>query len=266
MTQSIPPEARAELSGKRFALIGFTPEEAAQISATLEPADAFCRPLAAQQNGPQSSAIRAYDVALVKLSGDHRSAWEREAIQVAVPVLFAGSLDIMMNRASWVPSFPHAFLVWPATPEELILRAVHLLIEAQARRTKAIVRKREKPLVVVADDDPTTTTLLNKVLQRYGMDCETASDGDAALQLARKVNPDAMVLDVNMPYMDGFEVLSAVKKDKTTADIKVLMLTSLYQETEIIRGFGLGADDYVTKPFNPIELVARLRRLLPKSA
>jgi DNA-binding response OmpR family regulator len=169
-----------------------------------------------------------------------------------------------MQRASWVPSFPHAFLVWPAKPEELILRAVHLLIETKTEQKKETVRKRNKPLVVVADDDPTTTTLLNKVLQRYGMDCQTASDGEAALQLARSVNPDAMVLDVNMPYKDGFEVLSAVKKDKETSDIKVLMLTSLYQETEIIRGFGLGADDYVTKPFNPIELVARLKRLLPK--
>jgi CheY-like chemotaxis protein len=264
LTQSIPPEARAELSGKRFALIGFTPEEAALVCASLEPAEAFCRSLSAQQEGPDSPGIRGYDVFFVKLSGNHDSPWEQQSIQVRAPVLFAGSLETMMRRASWVPSFPHTFLVWPAKPEELILRAVHLLIETKTEQKKDSVRKREKPLVVVADDDPTTTTLLNKVLQRYGMECQTASDGEAALQLARDVNPDAMVLDVNMPYKDGFEVLSAIKKDKETSDVKVLMLTSLYQETEIIRGFGLGADDYVTKPFNPIELVARLKRLLPK--
>jgi len=69
---------------------------------------------------------------------------------------------------------------------------------------------------------------------------------------------------VNMPYIDGFEVLSTLRNDPETAHIPIMMLTSVQQESDIVRGFGLGADDYVVKPFNPMELLARIKRLLRK--
>jgi DNA-binding response OmpR family regulator len=74
------------------------------------------------------------------------------------------------------------------------------------------------------------------------------------------VRPDAAVLDVNMPGMDGYAVLSAIRQEGIP--LRVLLLTARQQESDVIRGFTLGADDYVVKPFSPMELVARLKRLL----
>ena len=78
--------------------------------------------------------------------------------------------------------------------------------------------------------------------------------------MERRYRPHAAVLDVNMPGMDGYEVLSAVRAEEIP--VRVLLLTARQQESDVIRGFTLGADDYVVKPFSPMELVARMKRLL----
>ncbi|HEU5162503.1 MAG TPA: response regulator, partial [Thermoanaerobaculia bacterium] len=96
------------------------------------------------------------------------------------------------------------------------------------------------------------------------MDCEIAADGREALERARALVPDAMILDVNMPYLDGFEVLAAMRNESALQDVPVIILTSVQQESDVVRGFALGADDYVVKPFNPMELLARLRRIVEK--
>jgi DNA-binding response OmpR family regulator len=77
--------------------------------------------------------------------------------------------------------------------------------------------------------------------------------------------PSAVILDVNVANMDGFEVLAALKREEATSDIPVVFLTSRQQETDIVRAFGLGADDYIVKPFSPMELAARVKRLIRKS-
>jgi DNA-binding response OmpR family regulator len=84
--------------------------------------------------------------------------------------------------------------------------------------------------------------------------------------MALRIQPHAIILDVNMPELDGFAVLTQLKQNDRTRSIPVVMLTGMRQEKDIIRGFALGADDYVVKPFNPMELAARLRRLLKASA
>jgi two-component system alkaline phosphatase synthesis response regulator PhoP len=94
------------------------------------------------------------------------------------------------------------------------------------------------------------------------MDCQGAANGPEALERIRQSLPQAAVLDVNMPGMDGYQVLSAIRADKLP--VRVVLLTARQQETDILRGFTLGADDYIVKPFNPLELAARLKRLLRK--
>jgi DNA-binding response OmpR family regulator len=78
--------------------------------------------------------------------------------------------------------------------------------------------------------------------------------------MLREYRPHAAVLDVNMPGMDGFEVLTAIRRE--AIPVRVILLTARHTESDILRGFSLGADDYMIKPFNPMELVARLKRLL----
>jgi two-component system cell cycle response regulator DivK len=114
--------------------------------------------------------------------------------------------------------------------------------------------------VLIADDDPTVVALVRAALKNFGMDCETASNGRSAIEIIRKYQPHAAVLDVNMPGMDGYEVLAAIRAE--ALHVHVILLTARQQESDIIRGFTLGADDYMVKPFGPMELVARLKRLL----
>jgi DNA-binding response OmpR family regulator len=115
------------------------------------------------------------------------------------------------------------------------------------------------PEILIADDDPTIRSLVRMTLQDYGMDCLVAASGAEALQMIRDRGPHAAVLDVNMPGMDGYLVLAAVREEKLP--VRVVLLTARRHENDISRGFTLGADDYVVKPFNVVELIARLKRL-----
>jgi len=92
------------------------------------------------------------------------------------------------------------------------------------------------------------------------------SNGGDVIKAVAGSRPDLVVLDVNMPQLDGFEVLSALKNDQKTKSIPVVLLTARQQETDILRGFSLGAEDYVIKPFSPMELVARIKRSLGRTA
>jgi DNA-binding response OmpR family regulator len=118
----------------------------------------------------------------------------------------------------------------------------------------------EKPEIVIADDDVHVLAVVRSALQSAGMECHSAANGTEAISMIRELRPDITVLDVNMPGSDGFEVLSAIRQ--SGIPVKVIMLTARQHERDVLRGFELGADDYVVKPFNPLELVARLKRLL----
>ena len=116
--------------------------------------------------------------------------------------------------------------------------------------------------LVVADDDSDILRLLERRLSRRGYTVVTAPDGRAALDAVRSTAPDAVVLDRLMPAMTGEEVCAALKADEGTAAIPVVLLTAQASEREIVEGFGVGADDYLTKPFDLDELDDRLRRLV----
>lgn len=120
--------------------------------------------------------------------------------------------------------------------------------------------------VVVADDDLTVAALVTAILKKHGIGCVIARHGREALQVIRELKPDVLVLDINMPEMDGFEVLGALRREAALRSTAVVMLTARQREADVLRGFSLGADDYVVKPFGPLELVARVKRLLRPSA
>jgi DNA-binding response OmpR family regulator len=116
--------------------------------------------------------------------------------------------------------------------------------------------------IVVADDDSDILRLLERRLSRRGYAVVTATDGVAALDAVRRTGPDAVVLDRVMPAMSGEEVCAALKADERTAAIPVVLLSAHASEREIVEGFGTGADEYLTKPFDLDELDDRLRRLV----
>jgi two-component system OmpR family response regulator len=117
--------------------------------------------------------------------------------------------------------------------------------------------------VLVVDDEPSLTDLLSMALRYEGWEIKTAGDGAEALRTAREFRPDAVVLDIMLPDIDGLELLRKLRAD--TADIPVLFLTAKDDVSDRIAGLTAGGDDYVTKPFSLEEVVARLRGLIRRS-
>ena len=116
--------------------------------------------------------------------------------------------------------------------------------------------------VLIADDDPLLIAILEHKLAAAGYEVTSVEDGRAALEAAEANKPQFIVLDAMMPVMDGFEALRRFKQDPRFADVAIIMLTALKREADIVSALKLGAADYVAKPFNPDELVARLDRLM----
>ncbi len=116
--------------------------------------------------------------------------------------------------------------------------------------------------ILIVDDDPRLRDLVALALGRAGYAVLTASDGQRALMHAAREKPDLIVLDVGLPEMDGFEVCRRIR---ATSDVPILFLTARDDEIDRIVGLELGADDYVTKPFSPRELLARVKAILKRS-
>ena len=120
----------------------------------------------------------------------------------------------------------------------------------------------KKARILVVDDEPDAVELVAFNLKGAGYDVTTAIDGEEALKKARDLLPDLIVLDLMIPAVDGLEVCKILRRDGRTATIPILMLTAKAGEMDRVLGLELGADDYVTKPFSPREMVLRVKRLL----
>ena len=116
--------------------------------------------------------------------------------------------------------------------------------------------------ILVVDDEPQIAEIVRDYLRLAGFDVIVAGDGVRALEAARGRRPDLVVLDLGLPGLDGLEVTRALRKE---AEVPIIMLTARVEEDDRLRGLEIGADDYITKPFSPRELVARVRAVLRRS-
>jgi two-component system alkaline phosphatase synthesis response regulator PhoP len=119
--------------------------------------------------------------------------------------------------------------------------------------------------ILVVDDEPGIVTIARDYLDRAGFRVVTAADGNAALRSARSEQPALTVLDLMLPGIDGLDVARMLRADPATRRMPIIMLTARVEETDRLIGLELGADDYITKPFSPRELVARVRAVLRRS-
>ncbi|MEX2550393.1 MAG: response regulator [Nitriliruptoraceae bacterium] len=120
----------------------------------------------------------------------------------------------------------------------------------------------ERSKVLVVDDEPDVLLLCRVNLEFEGYEVVEATDGEEAMEMVRSASPDVVLLDVMMPKMDGWQVLSAIKDDDELRDIPVVMLTAKVQDQDQIRGWSQGAADYITKPFSPLALSQVLQDVL----
>ena len=118
------------------------------------------------------------------------------------------------------------------------------------------------PLVLIVEDEPHIAQVLEGYLKRDGYRTEVALDGERALELHRAAKPDLVLLDVQLPKLDGLEVL---KRIRAVASTPVIMVTAMAEDLDKLLGLRLGADDYIVKPFSPLEVVARVRAVLRRA-
>ena len=137
--------------------------------------------------------------------------------------------------------------------------------DAPAPRPQSMQKQQAKPLVLVVEDEAALVTLLRYNLEREGFEVIEARDGEEALLLAKERRPDLVLLDWMLPLVSGIEVCRQLRRLPETRAVPVVMLTARGEEADKVRGLDSGADDYVTKPFSPGELIARLRALLRRS-
>ena len=119
--------------------------------------------------------------------------------------------------------------------------------------------------ILVADDDVDIRELVEFKLSTLGHEITAVADGAAAVEAGQASRPDLAVLDVMMPGVSGLEAIRAIRADPGLADLPVILLTARAQESDVESGFDSGADDYITKPFSPRELAARVEALLSRS-
>ncbi len=150
--------------------------------------------------------------------------------------------------------------------EDAVSWASRLVSEAKLSEDAAILHttlsKTRAPFVLIVEDDPITASLLRHRLERSGFEVEHHENGLKGLEAIRRTLPDLLVLDIRLPGMDGFEILSRMNDEGLTEGVRTIVLTGLGRESDVARAFALGADDYLVKPFSPVELTARALRLV----
>ena len=124
---------------------------------------------------------------------------------------------------------------------------------------------RDGALVLVADDDADVRELVVFRLERAGYEVVTAGDGQAAVEVALARRPRVAVVDVMMPKLDGYEVTERLRASEALAGIQILLLTASVEDAAVERGFDVGADDYIKKPFAPAELLGRVAQALERA-
>ena len=257
---------RQALAGKRFALMGFEALEAASIIAALATVRCLGHVVGGATNIPGLNSFSPFDACFVNASaagvGEQPGPLEMIA-RSRKPAVIICTLEELVARFAAVADPNRDFVMRRCEPEELLLRAYRILrfVEHADLATQSSARNGIRR-VVLADDDPTTVVLISTILKHFNFECEVAHNGAEAFDLARKKKPDIILLDVSMPQMSGFEALTALRNDSATRNTPILLVSTHHDEAEVVTGFSLGANDYITKPFNSGELMARINRVL----
>jgi len=159
----------------------------------------------------------------------------------------------------------------PSSPERTALRLIEggarsttLTIKREHPRDKtplSLVPERDMPAVLIADADEDVLSMLGFALAGE-FDLMWARDGEQALRLALIERPDVIVLDVHMPKLDGYRLARQIRRNPATRDTPVILLDAHPERIDVLRGFAAGANDYISKPFDPVKLLARIREAL----
>ena len=116
--------------------------------------------------------------------------------------------------------------------------------------------------ILIVDDEPNIVLALELLMKKEGYEVHTVDDGERAVQAAKELRPDLILLDIMMPKMDGYEVCQRIRSDGLLKDVSIIMLTAKGREVEREKGLALGADHYITKPFSTRQVVMKVKEIL----
>jgi CheY-like chemotaxis protein len=251
------------LAGRRFGLMGFETPEGDSIIAALKTARGIGHVIGAESNLPGLNSFSPFDACFVNASATGVGAQPAPMEMLALsrkPAVVIGSIEHLASGFAEIVDLNRDFILRPWAAEELLLRTYRILRLSEA--TVQTSARKEIRRVVVADDDATTIVMISTILKHFKFECHVAHNGEEALDIVRETRPALVLLDVSMPQMDGFETLTALRCEMATRNTPVILISAHHDEAEVVKGFSLGADDYVTKPFNSGELIARIGRAL----
>jgi two-component system cell cycle response regulator DivK len=248
----------------RIGLVHFSEEEANRIRSAAKRANA--RVVIERVNGDAVENQVGYDAVVIN-ECDFSADATRARVQWSIPAVFIGSRASLESLAA-LPARAYDFLIAPWEAEEILVRVYRLIGKMVTPPPTAdpVHMQKRRSRILIADDDPDLVSLVWETLRQFGMDCDIARSGQQALDAVSRHRPDAILLDINMLDMDGFEILKKLRQNLSTKAIPVLLLTARNQESDIARGFECGADDYVVKPFHPWDLAKRLDKIISAPA
>lgn len=261
-----PRNLYAALSRKRITAIGFAPPEAIAIERCLTAQFSVVEAMGLFQTAADGGNLNHLDLLIVRVGEDPTApdpAFVDTLLRRGFPVLVTGPRRLLSKLAYVHKRGVVDFVNEPWDSEELVWRTAGLIERCPSRRRRS---QAERTRVLVADDDSASRTLLATAFDRCGMDCLEAEHGRAAMEVLKQEQPHAAILEVVMPGLDGFQVLAEVRRTPELATLPVAMLSLRQSESDVLRGFGLGADDYITKPFSPMEVAARVQRLVARAS
>jgi CheY-like chemotaxis protein len=261
---------RETLAGKRFALMGFEQPEAESIIAALATVRGLGHVVGGTPTIPGLNSLSPFDACFINASaqgGGTEPAPMEMIARSRKPAVIVGNCDELTRNFNVAADRNRDFALRPLESEEMLLRVYRVLkySDVVAEVAQATPRDDARRVVVLADDDAATTMLIATILKHFNYECAVARDGSEALDLVREKKPDLVLLDISMPKMDGFEALRVMRSEPATREIPVILVTANHNEDELVKGFSLGADDYITKPFNSAELMARINRIMSKA-
>lgn len=257
---SLPLELIAGLGKVRIGLVNFSEKEANRLRSAANSSQV---PVVMErmksvsiENQTGYGALIVNECAGSALTALHRSHW-------SVPAVFIGSRSSLL-AFSKLPARAYDFLIAPWDAEEVLVRVYRLIAQAPSSPPTgdSTHMQKRRPRVLIADDDPAIVAVVSELLQQSGMECDVARSGNHALEAVSRHAPDAILLDVNMLDLDGFEVLKRLRANAVTNTIPVLLLTARRDKLDIDLGVASGADDYVVKPFKPWDLAERVNKMI----
>ena len=257
LVDAVLQSLRRALRGKNIALIGLSDEAADLMCGALEEVGARARLFDASQSPNDEAVSRCHVVVVHALPQNQSCRWLARDVSALppLPIFYFGSPDDLLALNPGVQARADGFVVEGCLEEEVLMRLRLAIAQPPSAANRGIAAGTRE--LVIAYADPSSRPLIGALLKEHGLPFRVAANGPEAILLLNNAQPAAAIIDLSM---DGFEVLAAIRA--AALPVRALFIASQSQEEEILRGFSLGAEDYLVQPFGPMELIARAKRLL----